>query len=72
MNNVQNRKKYVFFFLNLFIKKTYVLDHSGSFNMNIGKRYKTNYFLAVSVKKRFCRTGRGAQNVMDMSATKGA
>ena len=58
----------VFFFRTkvfFFHEKTYVLDHSASFDMhieNLKKNLKTR-------KIGFCRTGGGAQNVTDWSVT---
>ena len=48
------------------LSKTYVLDHSGSFDMHIGKlKKKILFFGGVRKKAFFCRTGGGggAQNL---------
>ena len=64
-------EKYVFCQkINQIKSKTNILDHSGSFDMHIGKHKKTTtFFGGVRKKTGFCRTGGVAQKVMDMSAT---
>ena len=51
------------------LSKAYVLDHSGSFDMHIGKRRKQKNILAVSATVFAVRGGGGAQNVTDICAT---
>ena len=52
------------------LSKTYVLDHSGSLDMHIGKfKKKILFFGGVRKKTFFCRTGGGGggSEFMDMS-----